>query len=130
MDDALERIREQKLRELQSQVSRPRVSSPILVADNDFDELVRRHHLVIVDCWAAWCGPCRTVAPIIDELAAQYAGKVVFGKLNVDENPVTAGRFGIMAIPTLLVFRDGLEADRIVGLLPKDQLEDRIRSHF
>ncbi len=130
MDDELERIREKKLRELQSQVSRPKLSGPILVTDNDFDELVHRHRLMIVDCWAAWCGPCREVAPIIDQLAAQYAGKVAFGKLNVDENPVTAGRFKIMAIPTLLMFRDGLEADRIVGVLPKDQLESRIRAYL
>ncbi len=127
MDDELERIREKKLMELQSQ---PKLSGPILITDNDFDELVHRHRLMIVDCWAAWCGPCREVAPIIDQLAAQYAGKVVFGKLNVDENPVTAGRFRIMAIPTLLVFRDGLEADRIVGVLPKDQLESRIRAYL
>jgi thioredoxin 1 len=82
--------------------------------------------LIVVDCWAAWCAPCRAIAPIVDELAKEYSGKVVFGKLNVDENPETAQRYGVMAIPTLLVMKEGKEVDRVVGVLPKNQLEAKV----
>jgi thioredoxin 1 len=82
-----------------------------------------------VDCWAAWCAPCRAIAPIVDELAKQYSGKVVFGKLNVDENPETTQRFGVMAIPTLLVMKDGQEVDRVVGIVPKNQLEAKVNAY-
>jgi thioredoxin 1 len=85
---------------------------------------------MVVDCWAPWCGPCRMVAPIIEELARDYAGKVVFGKLNVDENPQTATRFGIMSIPTMLIMMNGKEIDRIIGALPKHSIEERIRKHL
>src|SRR6185295_11049069 len=81
-----------------------------------------QHHTVVVDCWAPWCPPCRAMSPIIDELAAKWAGKVTFGKLNTDENQETAARFAITSIPTLLIFRDGEFADQVVGLPPKAQL--------
>src|SRR5205823_3867315 len=74
---------------------------------------------VLLDMWAAWCGPCRMLAPIVDELAGELAGRVKVGKLNVDENPSTAGRFGVRSIPTLLVLKGGREVDRIVGVVPK-----------
>jgi thioredoxin 1 len=90
---------------------------------------MKSYPLVVVDCWAAWCAPCRAIAPIVDQLAKDYTGKVVFGKLNVDENPETAQRYGIMAIPTLLVMKNAEEVDRIVGALPKNQLEEKINSH-
>jgi len=86
--------------------------------------------LIVVDCWAAWCAPCRAIAPIVEQLAKDYKGKVVFGKLNVDENPETQNRFGIMAIPTLLVMKSGKELDRIVGALPKNQLEAKVNSYI
>jgi thioredoxin len=85
--------------------------------------------LVVVDCWAPWCAPCRAIAPVVEQLAKDYRGRVVFGKLNVDENPETQYRFGIMAIPTLLVMKKGQEVDRIVGALPKNELESRISTH-
>jgi len=90
---------------------------------------VKTYPLVVVDCWAAWCAPCRAIAPVVEQLAKDYSGKVVFGKLNVDENPETAQRFDIMAIPTMLVMKKGKEVDRIVGALPKSQLESRIRTY-
>ena len=85
---------------------------------------------MVIDCWAAWCGPCRMVAPIIDELSKDYAGKVVFGKLNVDENPKTAMRFDIMSIPTLLIMKNGEEVDRIIGAVPKQSMEAKLRKHM
>lgn len=103
---------------------------PLVVTDGDFDELISRFPLVVVDLWAEWCMPCRMISPIIGELAQDYKGKVVFAKLNVDENPSTASRYGVMAIPTLLVFRDGNLVDRIVGALPRSKLESRISEHL
>jgi thioredoxin 2 len=100
---------------------------PVTVTDGTFAEQVERSSLpVVVDMWAAWCGPCRMVAPVIDELAAQMAGRVRFAKLNVDENPATAGRFNVRSIPTLLVFQGGREVDRIVGAQPKAEIARRL----
>jgi len=124
--DELEQIREKKMRELMGQMSTPSVDKPIVVSDRNFDQTVKNYPLVVIDCWAAWCAPCRAIAPVVEELAREYSGKVVFGKLNVDENPETAQKFGVMAIPTLLVMKNGTEVDRIVGVLPKNQLEAKI----
>jgi len=101
---------------------------PVEVTDKTFDETIRNNQLVVVDCWAPWRGPRQVVAPIIEELARQYAGKVLFGKLNVDENPFMAMRYGIMSIPTLLFFKNGELVDRIVGAIPKQMLEQKIKS--
>lgn len=125
--DELGEIRARKMRELMSHLSTPHINRPIVVSDRNFDQTIKSYPLVVVDCWAAWCAPCRAIAPVVEQLAKEYSGKVVFGKLNVDENPETAQRFGIMAIPTLLVIKDGEEVDRIVGALPKSQLEEKIR---
>ena len=100
---------------------------PITVTDATFGAEVERSPVpVVVDMWAAWCGPCRMVAPVIEELAAEMAGRVRFAKLNVDENPATASRFNVRSIPTLLVMRGGREVDRIVGALPKNELSRRL----
>jgi len=124
--DELEQIREKKLRELIGQMSTPSIDKPIVVSDRNFDQTVKNYPLIVVDCWAAWCAPCRAIAPLVEELAKEYSGKAVFGKLNVDDNPETAEKFDVRAIPTLLVMKNGSEVDRIVGVLPKTQLEARI----
>ena len=129
-DPELEAIRAR----LRSQLAGPAPASdapdhPVDVTDADFAEFVQRHDLVVVDCWAPWCGPCRVVGPIVDQLAREMAGKVVFGKLNTDENPAVAQAFGIMSIPTMLVFSGGRLVDRIVGALPKPQLAAFIQRH-
>ena len=105
-------------------------TEPFHVTDANFEETIKKNNVVFIDFWAGWCGPCRALAPIIQEVAKEYCGKAVIGKLDVDENPETAQRFGIMAIPTLLVMKDGKEVDRIVGALPKNQLEAKISSFF
>ena len=93
------------------------------VSDADFESVVIKSALpVLVDFWAPWCGPCRMLAPTIDELAKTYAGKVVFAKMNTDENPVTPGKYGIMSIPTLLLFKGGELAERSIGLKPRPTL--------
>jgi thioredoxin 1 len=102
------------------------LEKPIVLSDDDFQRALQIHPVLVVDLWAEWCYPCKMVAPIVEELAAEYKGRVVFGKLNVDENPATAEAFDVMAIPTLLVFRDGKLADRIVGALPKVPLKSKI----
>ena len=127
--DELEQIRERKLRKLMNQMSTPSIEKPIVVSDRNFDQTVKSYPLIVVDCWAAWCAPCRAIAPMVDEMAKEYTGKVVFGKLNVDENPETAQKFGVMAIPTLLIMKNGQEVDRIVGVLPKNQLEAKVSSY-
>ncbi|MEM1951710.1 MAG: thioredoxin [Candidatus Caldarchaeum sp.] len=105
----------------------PTISEPVEVTDMDFDGFVSRHKFVVVDFWADWCAPCRAIAPVVKELAKQYAGKVVFGKLNFDENPRTASRFGIMGIPTLLFFK---VVDMVVGAVPRRTLEARIAQYL
>ena len=127
--DELEQIRKKKMQELMNQMSTPKIDKPIVVSDRNFDQTTKSYPLLVVDCWAAWCAPCRAIAPIVDELAKEYSGKVVFGKLNVDENPETTNKFGVMAIPTLLVMKDGKEVDRVVGVIPKNQLESKVNAY-
>jgi thioredoxin 2 len=100
---------------------------PLTVTDATFAAEVERSPLpVMVDMWAAWCGPCRMLEPVVEELAAEMAGRVRIAKLNVDENPATASRFGVRSIPTLLVLKDGREVDRLVGVLPKAEIARRL----
>jgi thioredoxin 2 len=97
------------------------------VNDNTFDqEVIAWPGAVLVDCWAPWCGPCRMVAPILDELAREYRGRVKIAKLNTDENPGISARYGIRSIPTMLIFRDGTQVDRMTGALPKQEIERHI----
>jgi thioredoxin 1 len=120
-DPELAALRARRLAELE-RLSNTAQEAPVVLTDASFDAFVAQHHTVVVDCWAPWCPPCRAMSPIIDELAAKWAGKVTFGKLNTDENQETAARFAITSIPTLLIFRDGEFADQVVGLPPKAQL--------
>lgn len=99
----------------------------IEITEQNFEQEVAQSGVpVLVDLWAAWCGPCRMLSPVVDELAKQYDGKVKVGKLNVDEHPQVAGRFQVMNIPTLLLFKGGEEVDRVVGVLPKEELAKRL----
>jgi thioredoxin 2 len=107
--------------------SLPPDGRPVTVTDATFASLVEGSPLpVLLDMWAEWCGPCRIVAPVIDELAGTMAGQVRIAKLNVDENPGTASRFGVQSIPTLLVFKNGREIDRMVGVQPKPEIVRRL----
>lgn len=99
---------------------------PLKVDDDDFDKVVHRFPAVVVDCWAPWCMPCLMVIPVVAELTKDYVGKIVFCKLNVDENGSIAMKYGIQSIPTLLVFQDGELVNQIVGAMPKGELESQI----
>ncbi len=96
-----------------------------LTESNFSQEVLNAKSPAVVDMWAAWCGPCRLIAPVLDELAGTYQGKVKFGKLNVDDYPQLAAQYRIMNIPTLLVFKGGQEVDRIIGVQPKEELVRR-----
>ncbi|OGY18052.1 MAG: thioredoxin [Candidatus Chisholmbacteria bacterium RIFCSPHIGHO2_01_FULL_48_12] len=100
----------------------------VVVTDENFDEVVSKSQLpIVVDFWASWCGPCIAAEPIIEELAGAYAGKVVMGKLNVDENQAKAAEFGVMSIPTVIGFKNGQEVERKIGFGGKANYEDLIK---
>jgi thioredoxin 1 len=102
-------------------------AEPVTVTDANFEQVVLRSNLpVLVDFWAVWCGPCKMIAPHVAALAQEFAGKAVIGKLNVDENPRVAGQYGIMSIPTLLIFKGGKVVDQIVGAQPAQALRQRL----
>ena len=133
-DEELEKIRQAKLREMmkksKSFEEEALINKPVEVTDATFNETVQNHPLVVIDCWAAWCGPCRMISPIIEELAREYAGKVVFGKLDVDKNRAVTMQYQIMSIPTLMVFSHGKLVDRIMGALPKPVLEAQVTRYL
>lgn len=100
------------------------MSKPVEIQDGNFDNIVLQSKTpVLVDFWAEWCGPCRMVAPVVEELAEEYDGKITFAKVDVDQNPQIAGKYGIMSIPTLIIFKGGKPLSNIVGFRPKAELK-------
>ncbi|TMF81142.1 MAG: thioredoxin [Chloroflexi bacterium] len=107
------------------------MSKPQVVSDQNFEaEVIKSDTPVLVDFWAAWCGPCRMVAPVLEEIATEQGEKVKIAKLDVDANPITAGRFGVRSIPTMILFKNGREAQRVVGYMPKEKLLQQIQPHL
>ena len=104
-------------------------SKPVVITDQTFERevLQTRGRPILVDCWAPWCGPCRMIAPVLDQLAAESSGRYRIAKLNVDDNPQIASRFNIASIPTLLIFKDGKLVDRLIGVQPKQTITERLQ---
>jgi thioredoxin 1 len=131
-DIELEKIRYKKMHELlfknieKNKKNEGILDFPIEINNENFNEIIKKYNNLIIDFWAEWCGPCRIIAPIIEELAKEYAGKIVFGKINVDENQEIAAKFLIMSIPTLIFFKNGREVNRIIGLVPKENINKEI----
>ncbi|WP_342765715.1 thioredoxin [Methanohalobium sp.] len=105
-------------------------SKPFDVTDSNVDETVSKYPLVVIDCWAEWCGPCKKIAPAIEELASEYQGKAVFAKLDVDNNQESAKKFGISSIPTLLIFKNKVLIDYIIGAVSKQDIIKRLQPHM
>ena len=135
MSDELEKIKERKMEQYMNEYMKgdknmeEMPDKPITMSDADIDEHIKTYNTVVVDCWAPWCGPCRMIHPIIEELAEEMKGKVVFGKLNVDENQNTSSKYNIMSIPSLLVFKNGKLVDVIIGAMPKQVLKPKIEQY-
>jgi thioredoxin 1 len=107
----------------------PSDAEPVHVTDETFEEMVLKASLpTLVDFWAPWCGPCRMITPIVEDLAKAYDGRAGFAKINTDENAKLAGQLGIMGIPTLILFKDGKEVDRIVGFVPRRVIEEKLKA--
>ena len=134
-DDEIERIQRRKMEEMMRRKSSPEAnpkasSIPVGVmnlTDATFSQTVEKYPITVVDFWAPWCGPCRMVSPIVEELSRDYAGKAAFGKVNVDENPAVSSSFGIQSIPTIMFFSRGRAVDAVIGAVPKQVLESRMR---
>ncbi|MBD3628352.1 thioredoxin [Cyclobacterium sp. GBPx2] len=106
------------------------MAKAIEITDTNFDEIIKSEQPVLMDFWAEWCGPCKMIGPIVEELAADYEGKATITKLDVDSNPDIASKFGIRSIPTLLIFKDGQVVDKVIGAVPKSVLADKLEAQI
>ena len=134
--DELDEIKRKKMEKMMNDMNRPPAPSielpdkPVIVTDATIDSMASAYPLFILDCWAEWCGPCRMIGPIIEQLAAEMKGRAVFGKLNVDQNMQTANKYRISAIPTLMIFKDGKLIDKLVGAYPKPALVAKLEKYL
>ena len=106
------------------------MSKPIEITDSNYEEIISSGKPVIIDFWAEWCGPCRIIAPVVEEMANDYDGKVVVGKVDVDNNPSITAKFGVRSIPTLLIFKDGQVVDKQIGAVPKSILSKKLEAQL
>jgi len=138
-NDELNEIMEKKMKDLTKKSNGNNFSdnnnttmgaAPLTLNDSNFDGTIKKSQLIVVDFWAPWCGPCRAVSPVIEQLATELAGKALFGKLNVDENPVVSSTFGIQSIPTIAIFKNGKMVDGFVGAASKSQILSKISTYI
>lgn len=134
-DKELEFIRDKKMHEMKQQIMRAeepkkKKSVVLTVQEENFELMMREHPCLVVDFWAEWCGPCKMVTPIIEELATEFSGKVTFAKCNTEENKRIAASMGINAIPTIIMFSKGVVRDRAVGAFPKDVIKSKVKWSF
>jgi len=128
IDDELIKIREKKMKEFMEKKEFPQ--KPLEVTDNEFEDMVGRYPVVVVDFWSEFCPPCRMIAPVLEDLAKELQGRVVFGKVCVDTERMMAAKFGISAIPTLLIFSGGKLKDTIIGYKSKEDLKERLKQYL
>ena len=134
--DELDEIKKKKMEKMMIDMNKPTAPSielpdkPVIVTDATIDSMTSAYPLFILDCWAEWCGPCRMIGPIIEQLAAEMKGRAVFGKLNVDQNMQTANKYRISAIPSLMIFKDGKLIDKLVGAYPKPALTAKLQKYL
>lgn len=106
------------------------IKEPLNLDDSNFAQTINKYPLLLVDFWAPWCGPCRMMSPIIDQVGKEYIGKLVVGKVNVDENPNISGQFGISSIPTLILFKRGQVVNNIIGSVSKSRIDEMVKMHL
>ena len=129
MDEELENIRKKYISSVLKENNKKEEMKmePVVLTDSTFDAEVKKDHILVVDFWATWCAPCRFLTPVIEELAKEYAGRISFGKVDVDENPNVSAKFDIRSIPTVMMFKDGKVADISIGAVPKQMLETKLK---
>lgn len=106
------------------------IKVPLDLDDSNFSQTINKFPLLLIDFWATWCGPCRMMSPLIDQIGKEYVGKLVVGKVNVDENPTVSRQFGISSIPTLILFKKGQAVNKIIGSVSKNKIDEMVRVHL
>ena len=130
MDKELENIMQEKIRNLQKKLRRDseikNIDKPILLTDSNFEVERSKFPFLVIDFWASWCGPCKIMSPTIDSLAKEYSGRIVFGKINVDENQMLSRRFNIQSIPTIIYLKNGQVVDSSIGVISKNHMMNKL----
>jgi len=133
-DEELRLINEKRMKKLQQLINEKEllrnIRLPLNLEDTTFFQTINKFPIMLVDFWAPWCGPCRMMSPIIDQIGKDYLGKLVIGKINVDENPLIARQFSISSIPTLMLFKRGKEVNKIIGSVSKNKIDEMVKMHL
>lgn len=133
-DEELRLINEKRMKKLQQLINEKEflrnIREPLNLEDTTFFQTINKFPIMLVDFWAPWCGPCRMMSPIIDQIGKDYLGKLVIGKINVDENPLIARQFSISSIPTLMLFKRGKELNKIIGSVSKNKIDEMVKMHL
>jgi thioredoxin 1 len=133
-DEELKIINEKRMKKLQQIMNEKEllknIKDPLNLDDSNFSQTINKFPLLLVDFWAPWCGPCRMMSPLIDQIGKDYVGKLVVGKVNVDENPSVSRQFRISSIPTLILFKRGQTVNKIIGSVSKNKIDEMVRMHL
>ncbi|MGI0031975.1 MAG: thioredoxin [Nitrososphaeraceae archaeon] len=133
-DEELRLINEKRMKKLQQLINEKEllrnIREPLNLVDTTFFQTINKFPIMLVDFWAPWCGPCRMMSPIIDQIGKDYLGKLVIGKINVDENPLIARQFSISSIPTLMLFKRGKEVNKIIGSVSRNKIDEMVKMHL